>query len=106
MRVRLTLDNDMVVRECHVDMAEIPFTYCAGASANAGGLVGATVGPGWRQAVGAAMKGIQGCTHVREVLVKKAQASPRAVSLLECRIVTVGYEVLIKHPPMSMSENV
>jgi hypothetical protein len=45
-------------------------------------------------------------THVREVLVKKAQASPRAVSLLECRIVTVGYEVLIKHPPMSMSENV
>jgi hypothetical protein len=44
------------------------------------------------------------CGGAREQI--RNQASPRAVSFLECRIVTVGYEVLIKHPPMSMSDNV
>ncbi|MEO8298602.1 MAG: DUF2889 domain-containing protein [Burkholderiales bacterium] len=80
MRVRLTLDQAMVVRACYIDMAEIPFDYCAGAANGQDRLVGVTLGAGWRQAVGVAMKGIKGCTHVREVLLAMATTAFQTVS--------------------------
>lgn len=80
MRVRLTVDNGLVVREISTDMAEIPFGYCAGATHGAPALVGATIGPGWRRAVDAQMKGVMGCSHMRELLYGVATTAFQTIS--------------------------
>ena len=80
MRARLTIDDDMVVREVHTDMAEIPFRHCSGATVGAPALVGASLGPGWRRAVDAAMKGVKGCSHMRELMYAMATTAFQTVS--------------------------
>jgi Protein of unknown function (DUF2889) len=80
MRVRLTLDNALVVREVHTDMDQIPFRYCAGATHGAPALVGAMIGPGWRRAVDAHMKGVKGCSHLRELLYAVATTAFQTIS--------------------------
>ena len=68
MRVRLTVDNDLVVRDIGCEMAAIPFGYCAGALDSVASLVSTSVGRGWRRAVDERMRGRKGCTHLRELL--------------------------------------
>jgi hypothetical protein len=68
MRVRVTVDNDLIVREIACEMAEIPFGYCQGALGGVPSLVSVSVGPGWRRAVDERMRGRKGCTHLRELL--------------------------------------
>lgn len=68
MRVRVTVDNDLVVREIACEMAEVPFRYCKGALEGVPSLVSESVGSGWRKAVDARMRGRKGCTHLRELL--------------------------------------
>ena len=80
MRVRLTVDNDLVLKEIVTNMAEIPFTHCAGATGSAPSLVGATLGPGWRRAVDSGMKGVKGCSHIRELLYAVATTAFQTIS--------------------------
>ncbi|MDB6002316.1 MAG: hypothetical protein JWP52_4015 [Rhizobacter sp.] len=80
MKVRITVDNDLVVKDIHTDMADIPFQHCAGATQGAPALVGKTIGPGWRQAVDAQMKGVKGCSHMRELLYAVATAAFQTIS--------------------------
>ncbi len=72
MWVRLTLGEDMVVRDIEVSMPSAPYPTCQMAKPNFRALVGATVGGGWRQAVQAAVGATRGCTHVRELLFPMA----------------------------------
>ena len=68
IRVRVTVDNDLIVRDIACEMAEIPFGYCRGALDGVPSLVSVSVGPGWRRAVDERMRGRKGCTHLRELL--------------------------------------
>jgi len=68
MQIRLTIDDDFVVRAAVAAMLDTPFGECAPAAEPFDGLVGARIGPGWRKQVDAAMGGIRGCTHLRELL--------------------------------------
>lgn len=68
MAVRLTLDGEMVVRDIAVAMQSTPYPACLGAPAGFKGLIGKTVGAGWRRAVQDCVGGVKGCTHVRELL--------------------------------------
>ena len=72
MKVRLTLDDAMVVRAIEVAMPATPYGTCQTAAPAFDRLVGARVGVGWRRAVNAAVGGTQGCTHVRELLFPMA----------------------------------
>lgn len=72
MRVRLTLDADMVVRGIEVAMAEHPYQSCLGALPPFQGLIGARVGQGWRKAVQSVVGGNRACTHLRELLFPMA----------------------------------
>lgn len=80
MAVRVTVDNDLVIRDAAFAMPGIPFAHCGGAAANPGALVGATLGRGWRQAVDAQMKGALGCSHLRELLYGVATAAFQTVT--------------------------
>lgn len=68
IRVRVTVDNDLIVRDIACEMPEIPFGYCRGALGSVPSLVAVSVGPGWRRAVDDRMRGRKGCTHLRELL--------------------------------------
>lgn len=72
MRVRLTLDDDMLVHAAVAVMVNTPFEECQPAALPLDGLVGARIGLGWRHSVNQAMGGIAGCTHIRELLMAMA----------------------------------
>jgi Protein of unknown function (DUF2889) len=68
MRIRLTIDDTLTVHAAVAAMPGTPFAECAPAADPFDGLVGAKIGPGWRKQIDAAMGGIRGCTHLRELL--------------------------------------
>ncbi len=70
--IRLTLDDDFVVRDIEVLMPAVPYPSCAGAIPNFKTLIGAKVGAGWRKAVQAVVGSTKGCTHARELLFPMA----------------------------------
>lgn len=72
MSVRLTLDDEFIVRDIAVDMPATPYPNCPNAGPRFQALVGARVGAGWRRAVNDAVGGAKGCTHVRELLFPMA----------------------------------
>lgn len=70
--IRLTLDDDFVVRDIEVLMPAVPYPSCGGAIPNFKTLIGAKVGAGWRKAVQAVVGSTKGCTHARELLFPMA----------------------------------
>ena len=72
MVVRLTIDAQMVVRGIEIEMAAHPYGACLGAPPAFQGLVGKSIGPGWRKTVQSCVGGVAGCTHVRELLFPMA----------------------------------
>ncbi len=72
MKLRLTLDGDMVVRDIEVATNEAPYDPCFTVAPAYKTLVGAKVGAGWRRAVNEAVGGTKGCTHLRELLMPAA----------------------------------
>jgi hypothetical protein len=72
MAVRLTIGDDMVVRDIQVAMLAVPYAACSTVVAAYKGLIGRKIGAGWRRAVQECVGGVKGCTHVRELLLPAA----------------------------------
>lgn len=72
MKIRLTMDDTMTVRDAVTSMPGTPFPECQGAASPVRGIIGVTIGAGWRKAIDAAMGGTMGCTHLRELLAAMA----------------------------------
>lgn len=68
MWLRLTLDDDLTVVEAEAATAAGPFAICPAINPAFAKLAGLRIGPGWRRAVQARLGGIQGCTHLVELL--------------------------------------
>ena len=68
MKIRLTVDGAMTVRDVAASMPATPFAECQPAADPMRGMVGVKIGPGWRKAVDEAMGDVRGCTHLRELL--------------------------------------
>jgi DUF2889 family protein len=68
MRLRLTLDDDHVIRgaEAHTDAS--PYAVCPEIAASYARLVGLRIGPGFGAAVRERFGGPAGCTHLTELL--------------------------------------
>ncbi len=75
MTVRVAVDDDFVVREIATSMDDTPLAECQQAVPPMQGVLGAALGRGWRQAVDGALGGVQGCTHLRELLINLATAA-------------------------------
>jgi hypothetical protein len=60
-------------------MPATPFDECTPAADPVRGLIGATIGPGWRKAIDEAMGGIRGCTHVRELIAAMATVAYQTI---------------------------
>ena len=75
LKIRVTLNNQMVIQAIATAMDDIPHPECAAAPHGMHSLVGQTMGPGWRKVINAHIGGTQGCTHLREMLFNMATAA-------------------------------
>jgi hypothetical protein len=71
LRVRLTVDDDRIIRDVAVDMGSMPFRSCYEVKESLLPLVGERVGRGWRQVLKKIPRNAT-CAHVHEVLVPMA----------------------------------
>ena len=75
MRLRVTFDEQMVIRDIHVAMDAFPHEPCPQAMPPLQRMVGEVLGRGWRHTIQRHLGGIEGCTHVRELLFNLATAA-------------------------------
>jgi hypothetical protein len=83
MYIRATVDDNMTIREIYAVMASRPFAECPQAEDPMQKMVGATMGPGWRHTIEKAIGGIQGCTHLRELLFNMATAAYQTIPVYQ-----------------------
>lgn len=79
MAIRVTVDEQMVIREIASSADHAPFAECQQGADPMQRMVGASMGPGWRQAIEKALGGVRGCTHLRELLFNMATAAYQTV---------------------------
>ena len=79
MLIRITVGEDFKIREIATAMDHTPFNECQQGNAPMQKMVGATLGPGWRQAIERALGGERGCTHLRELLFNMATAAYQTI---------------------------
>ncbi len=75
LKIRVTLNNKMVIQDIVTAMDDIPRPECAAAPHGMHKLIGQTMGPGWRKIINEHIGGTQGCTHLRELLFNMATAA-------------------------------
>jgi hypothetical protein len=68
MSVRLTVDDELLIRAVEVVTDYSPFAVCREVAPNFERLVGVRIGAGWRRAVRERVGGVEGCTHIVELL--------------------------------------
>ncbi|RYX95137.1 MAG: DUF2889 domain-containing protein [Comamonadaceae bacterium] len=79
MSVRVTVGDDMVIREIASGMQHVPFFECQGALDPIQQLVGCKLGPGWRRTIEEKLGGVKSCTHLRELLFNVATAAYQTI---------------------------
>lgn len=80
MKVRMTVDASMTLREIDAGMMATPFTECHGGTATLDSLIGTSLSAGWRKAIDRVAGRTAGCTHVRELLMAMATAAFQTVA--------------------------
>jgi len=68
MSLRLSIDSSLVVREVEAVMDVQPYTICSDILGNFQKLVGLNIGPGWNRRIRELVGGVEGCTHIAELL--------------------------------------
>ncbi|MFT4242254.1 MAG: DUF2889 domain-containing protein [Acidovorax sp.] len=75
MWLRVTVDNTLTVQAIAVAMDAHPLRGCTEAQASLQRMVGCSMARGWRQAIQQHLGGVEGCTHLRELLFNLATAA-------------------------------
>jgi hypothetical protein len=68
MRIRLTIDDAFEIHAVEAVTDHSPFGVCREITPNFERLVGLTIGAGWRRAIQSRVGGVEGCTHIVELL--------------------------------------
>jgi hypothetical protein len=68
MWIRLTLTDDFLVTAVEAVTDKSPFQVCGGIAGNFQRLVGLRIGPGWTRRIRELLGGVEGCTHLVELL--------------------------------------
>lgn len=79
MRVRLTLDKEMLIHHAEAVAEWTPFNYCHNSTQTFPHLVGLKIGPGWNTRVKELLGGSKGCTHITEMLGQMATTAYQAL---------------------------
>jgi hypothetical protein len=68
MWLRLTLDDDLIIRDVEAATDHSPFPICGGITGNFARLKGLSIKPGFHAKVRELLGGVEGCTHLVEML--------------------------------------
>jgi hypothetical protein len=79
MKIRITIDDDMVIHDVAAAMPYTPYLECRPAIDPIRAVIGLQMGRGWKKKIETAIGGLQGCTHVRELLSGAATAAYQTV---------------------------
>jgi hypothetical protein len=80
MWVRLTIDDDFVVRDAVAASDATPYPECRDAAPSLKTMVGARImGGGWTRAVRERLGGAKSCTHLMEILIPMGTAAYQAL---------------------------
>ncbi len=85
MWIRLTVDEDFVIRDVEAVTDYGPYSICPQATVNFGELKGTRIKPGWRKQVHNQVGGVKGCTHLRELLGPVATTAFQTIYPLKAR---------------------
>jgi len=80
LHVRLTFDEDRIVRDVDVKMGSMPFGTCREAEGSLKVLIGERIGPGWRAILKKIPRNAT-CTHAKELLMPMATAVVQGMAL-------------------------
>ena len=69
MRVRLTIDEELVVQSAEAVTEAAPFNMCGNIAPDYSQLAGLRIGPGWRKNVIGRLGGTKGCTHISDLVL-------------------------------------
>jgi hypothetical protein len=79
MWIRLTVDDELVVRDIEAVTAAGPFRVCPDITPKYAALKGARIGPGWTKRVKDMFGGPGGCTHHTEMLPAMATVAYQTI---------------------------
>lgn len=68
LMLRLTVDDTLTIRDAEAAADKVPYALCPAITPAFKKLVGLTIGSGFRHQVKTRLGGIQGCTHLVELL--------------------------------------
>ncbi|PIT79696.1 DUF2889 domain-containing protein [Limnohabitans sp. JirII-31] len=80
MRIRVTVNAQLVIQEIAVAMDSVPHGECPPAQEPMQQMVGCTMGAGWRRAIDERLGNAKGCTHLRELLFNMATAAFQTIT--------------------------
>jgi len=66
--IRLTVDNTFCIRDVEAQTDSSPFALCPAITERYRKLIGVRIGPGWSLKLRELFAGINGCTHMTELL--------------------------------------
>ncbi len=85
MWARLTVDADMRIVAAEASTEHGPYMICADGAATFSRLVGLVIGPGFLRATRDRLGGVEGCTHLRELLQQLATVAMQTAFPLRAR---------------------
>ena len=79
MLLRVTIDDDFMIKDVVAITDNSPFKICPDITPNYKSLIGIRMGPGWRKAIRMKVGGVQGCTHLTELLFPMATVAMQTI---------------------------
>ncbi|MBK5553907.1 DUF2889 domain-containing protein [Pseudomonas sp. TH03] len=86
MWIRLTLDDDFIVREVRVSMPDVPTSECRGAMPAYEKLLGERIGSGFSRRIKELFGGIGGCVHLTELLLPIATTAFQTIPMARAMV--------------------
>jgi hypothetical protein len=78
--LRMTVNEHMLIVTCEAASDRTPYAVCPQAAPNFAMLAGLTIRPGFLRAATERVRGIMGCTHLREMLQQMATTAFQTIS--------------------------
>lgn len=85
MLVRMTVDADLTIIACEASTEFAPFANCGGGAETFGRLAGLSIRRGFLREANARIGGVDGCTHIRELLQQMATVAFQTSFVLPAR---------------------
>lgn len=85
MWLRITVDDELVIRHTEAATDHGPFNICPGAAPNFAAIRDVKIGPGFRREIHRLVGGTLGCTHLRELLLSMATTAFQTIIPIRSR---------------------